>query len=952
MKSKSIPRSYTGRSHVLVGMFFLSFISLSAQISGVVTDDTGEALIGANIIEKGTSNGVITDIDGTFSLDVTEGTIITISFAGFESVDVPATNGMSIALSEGVGLEEVVVTGLFDARSRMESSIAISTLDAAKMNRLTPVSGADLFSNTPGVFVNSSSGETRNQVYTRGISAGSNYGLTNDPNGYFYVSLQEDGLPITAISDAVFVADLFFRPDASVKRLESVRGGSSSITSVNAPGGIFNFISNNGLEGNKEVKVKFGLEGNMANPFYRVDFNYGDAMDNGWNYNVGGFYRHADGAYNVGYAQNRGGQVRANFSKITEKGSFRIFGKYLNDINSTTQVIPAVGFDNIELAPGVEFGDSYAFAAGDVNIPDGRGGTRVFRPEVPQQSKDATIGFNWSNKFGNGWSVKNDLKYSAKDYEANSNAATSFTSLFDPATYFFGGVFGPPGSINLPGVLVLSDRQTGQEAVRFNFAPPFMGPPMASPISTNLPAAVDNSVLYSGSRVHSGTLNEIMDQLTLRKKWENASISFGGFYSNSQVTTQELTAGVLSLSPIQDSPIPYDATYEAVTGDVYQLSSPEGYLKLGGSFGYGDLDYSVNQLAFFFGNDFTLAQDRLTIDWGFRLESFSVSGANDRSVINPANFQGGLDSNPLTVYDNFSQLLGQNIINFDTDLTAFSFSAGANYRIDQSNAVYVRIARGQKAPDLRFYAAYTSEFARDNAPPEVQNILQIEAAYKIRNENLKATITPFYSELSDVATLSLTADENNQFYFPTPQFNAQETYGLELEFDYSFSDNFSLAAGATVQESEYSNWKLWNPNEAPREDDLLVDYSGNEVENVPNLLLTLTPTYSTDNFYALLQYRYMGDRWANQPNAYKIPGFGTFTLGAGYDFTDRFSASVNVNNLTNTLGIMSSFAPGGILQVFNPNRVTTRSIAADPNAVHPIITIQPRSLFVTLSYKL
>jgi len=151
-------------------------------------------------------------------------------------------------------------------------------------------------------------------------------------NGFFYLSLQEDGLPVTAVSDAVFVSDLFFRADNTVKRLESVRGGSSSITSVNAPGGIFNFLSKNGIEQSKVIEAKFGLEGNLENPYYRIGFNYGDQVKNGISYNVGGFYRRADGAYNVGYPLNNGGQIKANLTKIYGRGSIRVFGKYLNDI--------------------------------------------------------------------------------------------------------------------------------------------------------------------------------------------------------------------------------------------------------------------------------------------------------------------------------------------------------------------------------------------------------------------------------------------------------------------------------------------------------------------------------------------------------------------------------------------------------------------------------------------
>jgi len=520
-------------------LFFLFSSWCSAQITGTIVDEAGEGLIGANVLEKGTSNGTTTDVYGNFTLNVAAGTMLEVSYTGYENQEIAAADKMKVILLEGVGLDEIVVTGVFDARSAMESSIAISTLDSKEMERLAPSSTADLFSNTPGVFVNASLGETRNAVHTRGISAGSNYSLTGDVNGFFYLSLQEDGLPVTAVSDAVFVSDLFFRADNSVKRLESVRGGSSSITSVNAPGGIFNFLTKTGTERSKMVEAKFGLEGNLEQPYYRLGFNYGDKIGSDLSYNIGGFYRRANGAYNVGYPLNNGGQIKANVTKLYKGGSVRVFAKYLNDINGQTQVLPVTGFDDFKIPDGVSFGDSYIFPEGDVTVPDGRGGTKTFTPNKPQQSTDIAAGFNWSHDLGKGWSIKNDFKYSAKTFNASSNAATTFTSFFDPTSYFFLGVFGPPGSANFPGRVTLTNSETGETAAIVDFTPPSPpgappSPPVIDLIENNLPSSVPNSFLYSGSRLFEGSLNEVMNQLSFSKKWKNTGINFGWFGSNSQ----------------------------------------------------------------------------------------------------------------------------------------------------------------------------------------------------------------------------------------------------------------------------------------------------------------------------------------------------------------------------------------------------------------------------------
>ena len=139
-------------------------------------------------------------------------------------------------------LDEVIVTGVFDQRTRLESSIAISTLKAKDIERLAPVSAADLLKNIPGVYVNSSLGEIRNTIYSRGVSVGSNDGAS----GYYYVSMQEDGLPVTNATFTNFGPDFFLRADLTTSRVEAVRGGTASILGSNAPGGIFNYVSKTG----------------------------------------------------------------------------------------------------------------------------------------------------------------------------------------------------------------------------------------------------------------------------------------------------------------------------------------------------------------------------------------------------------------------------------------------------------------------------------------------------------------------------------------------------------------------------------------------------------------------------------------------------------------------------------------------------------------------------------
>lgn len=92
----------------------LSSLAQNIQLTGTVTDTTGETVIGASVLEKGTTNGVITNIDGNFSLNVSPKAIIVISYVGYTTQEIPlnGAKNIKVVLREDTEmLEEVVVIG-------------------------------------------------------------------------------------------------------------------------------------------------------------------------------------------------------------------------------------------------------------------------------------------------------------------------------------------------------------------------------------------------------------------------------------------------------------------------------------------------------------------------------------------------------------------------------------------------------------------------------------------------------------------------------------------------------------------------------------------------------------------------------------------------------------------------------------------------------------------------
>ena len=81
-------------------MFCCSILFAQTECSGTIVDANGDPIIGASVIEKGTSNGIVTDIDGNFKLNVKQGSLLIISYIGYVTQDVKAAPNLKITLKE------------------------------------------------------------------------------------------------------------------------------------------------------------------------------------------------------------------------------------------------------------------------------------------------------------------------------------------------------------------------------------------------------------------------------------------------------------------------------------------------------------------------------------------------------------------------------------------------------------------------------------------------------------------------------------------------------------------------------------------------------------------------------------------------------------------------------------------------------------------------------------
>lgn len=911
--------------------------SFAQQLRGKVIDKNSLAITGASVIVKGTSKGTTSGQDGRFVLDkLSAGTVkLSVSFVGYATkevaVRVPQSTEVEITLVETeAALEEVIVTGVFDQRKRIDASVAISTISENQIKMQAPTSAADLLKNIPGVYVNSSAGEVGNQVTVRGTPT-TNVSITNtNASGFLYVTMQEDGLPVTNITGSGFGPDYFLRADVNVKRIEAVRGGSSSITGSDAPGGLFNYVSKEGSSKfSGDVILKYGLEGN-ANPFRRVDLGFGGPLSKKGDitYYVGGFYRKSDGARSPGFALNDGGQVRANIVKKYNGGSIKFYAKYLNDRNGRFDLLPYTNFNNPTIAQGFKNTDNLSSGNESFDfLPYTGSASRTFDPRKLNNSIDQTFGFNWNHTIGKGWRIDNKFKYSSKTSDNN----TQFPAHIGDANLFF--LQTQPVAAYASALATFTDAVTGEKV------------------------DVKSPLLLSFGQKNNRTANEIMEQFIIQKEIGKSNFTLGAYYGRTDYSAQGGIMG-LSIATVQNNPHPIIATFRNPTAGLAleQLTNQYGFFGLGDQT-YTDERWVNNRLDLFFAQTTPLT-DKLTFDYGVRYNSTNFKGTIQNNVGTAPSSNGGADNNPLTLYDNKVRPLG-NIVNFDLSGSSVSYSGALNYKFSNKQAIYIRYSGGTKAPDI---TSNLNTLAGSGAKLESTLLSQFEAGFKLQKEKLRLNVTPFYTSISNLADISFAADEKDVIYNLPPAYSEQKIYGIELEGNMDLSSHFNVSGSVTMQNPKYTIKREWFVGVNGKADDKLMEYSDRSIALTPRVMASVMPSYNTNKLNVLLTYRFIGSAPANEVNAFSFPAYNQVDFNVGYKFTPKIRLSFNVNNLFNELGVTAwnpppgdpvNLAPGlPAISVPNlsPNSFTPERVAAQANAIWSARTTLPRSFFWTLSY--
>lgn len=252
-------RNFMLKTLCMIFMGLIMSVGAFAQqitVKGLVKDSTGEPVIGANVLVKGTTNGTITDFDGNFTITANKGDIIVFSFIGYNSLELPAEEKMTVVLRDDTELlSEVVVIGYGRAKKN-DLTGSVTAIKPDEMNKGLVTNAQDMMSGKiAGVNVTNAGGAPGSGATIR-IRGGASLNASNDP------LIVIDGLPMDNSGVQGLSNPLSMVNPADIESFTVLKDASATaIYGSRASNGVIIITTK---KGSKTGKMKVSYNGNFS----------------------------------------------------------------------------------------------------------------------------------------------------------------------------------------------------------------------------------------------------------------------------------------------------------------------------------------------------------------------------------------------------------------------------------------------------------------------------------------------------------------------------------------------------------------------------------------------------------------------------------------------------------------------------------------------------------------
>ena len=720
-------RKFTQLLLMTVAIMFSSFAIAQSNVSGtVVGSELNAPLLGANVLEKGTTNGVSTDFDGNFTLttEKSSGEVV-VSYVGYGSVTLTFngdTNLGTITLTPDNSLEEVVIvgTGVIDLVDDRKTPVAVSTIKASEIqNKIGTQDVTMTLANTPSVYVaGQSGGFGDSRINVRGFDQTNTAYLLN-------------GQPINGMEDG----KMYWSNWSGISDIASVvqmqRGLGASKLAISSVGGTVNFVTRT-TDKNEGGYVSAAV----ANDDYiKTTYNYNTGKsDKGWGasfmlshwqgdgYNEGTFGQGQTYFLSVGYTPNDSHNFNflvtgapqwhdQNFSKSID--TYLEYGrKYNNNWGM---------YGNQYLTERRNFYHKPILNLNwDYNIN-----------ETTNLSTVLYASFGRGGGTGNrGNRIRTDegrIDYNAI-YAYNNSVAGGAGGYFTA-----GGGYVTRSSMNLHNWvgLVSNLEKTLSENLTLNFGFDFRN--------------------YYGEHFRMVEnfhgLNSWKENIRLRDQNDNHQ-TYGSFGTYKFVeTTRDLSAN------------PWAVMFRNVDNEDKIAYANDERITYGGFF--GQLEYEKDNITAFF-------QGSVSNQWHQRFDYYQYA---DQDLIDGTSSQGTGNPLPAGIEDGVDSEIVSNF--------GYNLKTGGSYAIDENHRVYANVGLYSRQP---FHDNIFPQFTNQIFPlTENETIFGLEAGYSFKSKDFKANVNLYRTSWKDRVAGSSYVDNDVVFY--ETNFGVEQLHsGVEVDF--------------------------------------------------------------------------------------------------------------------------------------------------------------------------
>jgi TonB-linked SusC/RagA family outer membrane protein len=457
-------------------------------ITGVVTDDQGIPLPGATVLEQGTTNGVSTDFDGNYSIEVTEGSVIEFSFVGYETSAITAGSDdqINVSLAQGNQLEEVIVTSLGIKREKQALGYAVSKVESDQIeSRAEGDIGRVLAGKASGVQITNQSGISGSgtSIVIRGFNT---FSQGNQP--LFIV----DGVPFSSETNAQgnFIdgnngSSRFLDIDPNnIETVNVLKGlAAANLYGTQGRNGVILITTKSGSTAGGGAK---GTEITINTSFFNTDIaskpDYQNGYGNGFDQAFGWFFSNWGPSFQEAGPAGWGGQSSINGSQtwgsslIGPNAGQSVTKGYLkhpyvtqSSATGTYDVLELIGLNQTSEYKWQPY-DSVGgfFVTGNTistnmnmrgasddgsisyNINYGNLEDKGFTRENTLRRN--TLSFGGRANLSNGFQINGTLNYSQTDFKSPPVAAGQGSNVAGEGASVFANVFYTPRSVDLMGL--------------------------------------------------------------------------------------------------------------------------------------------------------------------------------------------------------------------------------------------------------------------------------------------------------------------------------------------------------------------------------------------------------------------------------------------------------------------------------------------------------------------